>query len=118
DSQPRTAALSPGLRSGLAFPVVVGGDDTGAGGLVTRRTHKLADEEVTVLATAGVEIGQFIRRAETAQALRRSEADHRAIFERSPIGIARISNGGELVEANASLLHMLDHDAETMRAHA
>jgi len=118
DYEPRTAALSAGLRSGLAFPVVVGGDVTGVVELVARRPHTPADEEVTVLATAGVEIGQFIRRAETAQALRRSEADHRAIFERSPIGIARISNGGELVEANASLLHMLDHDAETMRAHA
>ncbi|TMD28760.1 MAG: PAS domain S-box protein [Chloroflexi bacterium] len=57
-------------------------------------------------------------RAETSHALRRSEADHRAIFERSPIGIARIGNGGDLLEANPSLLHMLEHDPETMRATA
>src|SRR5260370_6545300 len=69
-----------------------------------------------MVATAGVEMGQFMRRSDTAQALRRSEADHRAIFERSPIGIARIGAGGDLLEANPALLLMLDHDQETMRA--
>src|SRR5438270_13260862 len=71
-----------------------------------------------MLVTAGVEVGQFIRRTEIAQALRRSEADHRAIYERSPIGIARISSGGEILEANPALLLMLEHDEETMRATA
>ena len=71
-----------------------------------------------MLATMGVEIGQFLRRSETAQALRRSEADHRAIYERSPIGIARISSDGELLEANPALLHMLEHDEETMHTSA
>jgi PAS domain S-box-containing protein len=71
-----------------------------------------------MLSTAGGEIGQFIRRAETAQALRRSETDHRAIFERSPIGIARISSEGELLEGNPALLQMLEHDFQTMRSYA
>ena len=113
--EPLTAARIAELRSALAVPIVGGGEVTGVIELVSRETRAPEDEEVTVLATAGVEIGQFIRRADTTDALRRSEADHRAIFERSPIGIARISNGGDLVEANASLLHMLEHDAETMR---
>src|SRR5437879_9502553 len=69
-----------------------------------------------MLSTAGVEIGQFIHRAETSQALLRSEADHRAIYERSPIGIARVSSDGELLEGNPSLLPMLEHDMETMRS--
>ncbi|MDQ2944181.1 MAG: ATP-binding protein, partial [Candidatus Dormibacteraeota bacterium] len=66
----------------------------------------------------GVEIGQFIRRSDTAQALRRSEADHRAIFERSPIGIVRINSDGELVESNPAVLGMLEHDFEAMRSSA
>ena len=56
--------------------------------------------------------------AETAQALLRSEVDHRAIYERSPIGIARVSGAGELLEGNPALLHMLEHDMETMRSQA
>ncbi|HSS61779.1 MAG TPA: ATP-binding protein, partial [Candidatus Limnocylindrales bacterium] len=105
-------------RSAVAFPVIDGGEVVGVVELVAQATRRLGDDEVSVLATAGVEIGQFIRRSETAQALRRSEADHRAIFERSPIGIARISADGDLLEANPALLHMLEHEAETMRGTA
>jgi len=111
----RTAARLAGLRAALAFPVVDAGEVVGVVELVSDRTQSPSDDQVTMLATAGAEIGQFIRRADTAHALRRSEADHRAIFERSPIGIARIGSGGELLEANPALLHMLEHDEETMR---
>jgi PAS domain S-box-containing protein len=86
--------------------------------LVSDRLQTPTDDQVTMLATAGAEIGQFLRRAETTEALRRSEADHRAIFERSPIGIARIGGSGELLEANPALLHMLEHDEESMRVSA
>jgi PAS domain S-box-containing protein len=113
-----TALRSAALRSVVAFPVVDGGEAVGVIELASDRVRSLRDVEVTMLATAGVEIGQFIRRSETAQALRRSEADHRAIYERSPIGIARISSGGELLEANPALLLMLEHDEQTMRAGA
>ena len=112
------AAHSAGLRSVVAFAVIDGGEVIGVIELASEKVRSLQDDEVTMLATAGVEIGQFIRRTETAQALRRSEADHRAIYERSPIGIARISSGGELLEANPALLHMLEHDEETMRMSA
>ncbi len=114
----QTAARLAGLRSALAFPIVDGGEVVGVVELVSDRRQAPQDGLVTMLATAGVELGQFIRRAETAQALRRSEADHRAIFERSPIGIARIGSGGELLEANPALLHMLEQDEEAMRTTA
>ena len=116
--EPLKAALIAELRSALAFPVLEGGEVTGVIELVSRHARVPEVEEVNLLATAGVEVGQFIRRAHTADALRRSEADHRAIFERSPVGIARISNGGDLVEANAALLQMLEHDADAMRTTA
>ncbi|HEV2141125.1 MAG TPA: ATP-binding protein [Candidatus Dormibacteraeota bacterium] len=102
----------------VAFPIIDGGEVVGVIELARRRPHTLQDDEVTLLATAGVEIGQFNQRSKVAQALRRSEADHRAIFERSPIGIARISSDGDLVEANPALLHMLGHEADTMRTTA
>jgi PAS domain S-box-containing protein len=105
-------------RSAVAVPVIDTGDVVGVIELTSPAMKRLSDEEVSMLSRAGVEIGQFIRRTETAQALRRSEADHRAIFERSPIGIARIAGDGELLEANPSLLQMLQHDVETMRASA
>jgi PAS domain S-box-containing protein len=106
------------LNSVLAFPVVESGVVIGAIELLAGHVRSVQDDEVTMLSTAGVEIGQFIRRSDTAQALRRSEADHRAIFERSPIGIVRVSSEGELVESNPAVLSMLEHDFETMRGSA
>jgi PAS domain S-box-containing protein len=105
-------------RSAAAFPVIDAGEVVGVIELSSPSIKRLSDDEVSMLSRAGVEIGQFIRRTETAQALRRSEADHRAIFERSPIGIARIGGDGELLEANPSLLQMLGHDDDTMRTSA
>src|SRR5438034_117145 len=112
------AARAAALRSAVALPVVAGGEVGGVIELVSDVRRTPDDDLVTMLATAGVEIGQFISRAETAQALRRSEADHRTMFERSPIGIARISSGGELLEANPALLQMLEYDVDTMRTSA
>jgi PAS domain S-box-containing protein len=102
-------------RSAVAFPVIDGGEVIGVVELESTAKRRLDESEVALFATAGVEIGQFIRRSATAQALRRSEADHRAIFEHSPIGIARISSDGELMEANPALLQILQHDPDTMR---
>ena len=112
------AALQAGLRSAIAFPVMNGGAVIGVVEMLTHDVRQIENDLVTMLSTAGGEIGQFIRRSETAQALRRSESDHRAIFERSPIGIARISSEGDLLEGNAALLQMLEHDFPTMRSHA
>ena len=111
-------ARGAGLNSVLAFPVVENGVVVGAIELLARHVRAVQDDEVTMLSTVGVEIGQFIRRSDITQALRRSEADHRAIFERSPIGIVRISSDGELVESNPAVLSMLGHDFEALRAGA
>src|SRR5437879_154091 len=112
------AARSAGLKSGIAVPIVDGWAIVGVIELLDSRIHERDQNEIAVLATAGVEIGQFIRRTDVAQALRRSEADHRAIYERSPIGIARISSDVELLEANPALLNMLGYDLDTMRTNA
>jgi PAS domain S-box-containing protein len=111
-------AQGAGLNSVLAFPVVENGVVVGAIELLARHVRAVQDDEVTMLSTVGVEIGQFIRRSDISQALRRSEADHRAIFERSPIGIVRISGEGELVESNPAVLSMLGHDFEGLRGSA
>jgi PAS domain S-box-containing protein len=111
-------ARAAGLRSVVAFPVVESGVVIGVIELLARHVRAIQDDEVTMLSTVGIEVGQFIRRSDTAQALRRSEADHRAIFERSPIGIVRISGDGELVEANPAVLGMLEHDLDALRANS
>ena len=111
-------ARKAGLTEAVVCPVVSAGSVTGVIALLSRRASDVEDDVMTMLTTVGSEVGQFIQRAETTQALQRSETDHRAIFERAPIGIARISATGELLEGNAALLGMLEHDFETLRDQA
>ena len=118
DYEQASAERRAGLRAAVAFPAVGGGSIIGVIELLGHEVRHVDDDLVTVLSTTGVEIGQFIQRAETEEALRQSETDHRAIYERSPIGIARVSSNGELLEGNPALLRMLEHDAETMRSQA
>ena len=118
DYEQASAERRVGLRSAVAFPIVSGGTTMGVVELLGRHARHTGDDLITTLSTAGVEIGQFIQRTETSEALRRSETDHRAIYERSPIGIARVSADGELLEGNPALLHMLEHDLDTMRSQA
>ena len=109
------AARRAGLTVEVACPVTFARAVTGLLVLFGRGRRDLDGDVMTMLTVAGSEIGQFIHRSETTVALQRSEADHRAIFERAPIGIARISAEGDLLEGNAALLKMLEHDAETLR---
>ena len=109
------AARRAGLSVEVACPVTVGGTVSGLLVLFGRGRRDIDSEVMTMLTMAGSEIGQFINRSQTTVELRRSEADHRAIFERAPMGIARISAEGELVEGNTALLKMLKHDIETLR---
>ncbi len=115
DYERRELARAVGLRSVVAFPVTEAGEAIGVVELASTRPGNLPDDEMALLTNLCVEIAQYIRRSELAQALRRSEADHRAIYERSPIGIARVSGSGDLLEANPALLRMLERDEDTMR---
>jgi PAS domain S-box-containing protein len=118
DYEQANAERRAGLRTGVAFPVIGGGSTIGVIELLAHEARHTDEDLLRMLSTTGIEIGQFIQRAETEQALRRSEADHRAIYERSPIGIARVNSAGELLEGNPALLRMLEHDTETMRSQA
>ena len=111
-------ARKAGLTEAVVCPVVSAGVVTGVIALLSRRASDVEDDVMTMLTTVGSEVGQFIQRAATTEALQRSEADHRAIFERAPIGIARVSATGELLEGNAALLAMLEQDFDPLRDHA
>jgi PAS domain S-box-containing protein len=112
------AGRKAALRSIAAAPVAATGDVRAVIALFSEEAGEHGDDVTTMLAAAGSEIGQFIQRADNTAVLQRSEADHRAIFERAPMGIARISSEGALVEANAALLAMLGFDFPTLRDQA
>jgi PAS domain S-box-containing protein len=120
--QAHPALVVPARRAGLndvtAVPVAASADVRTVLVLLSEHATDRGEDVMTMLATAGSEIGGFMERAEVHEALRRSEADHRGIFERSPMGIARISAEGGLLEANPALIALLGHDLATIRDHA
>ena len=111
-------ARKAGLSSIVVSPVSTGGAVVGVIAQFSREPVKGEDDAITMLTRAGTELGDFIARDDTMQALRRSEGDHRAIFERAPIGIVRVSAAGELLEGNDALLNMLELDLGTLRDQA
>ena len=112
------AARKAGLNGIVAVPVAATGDVRSLLALFAEQPGEQEEDLMTMLATAGSEVGQFIQRAETTSELQRSEADHRAIFERAPMGIARVSAEGQLLEANSALLSMLEYELQAMRDQA
>ncbi|HEY4490748.1 MAG TPA: GAF domain-containing protein, partial [Acidobacteriota bacterium] len=72
---PRTpAALKNGLHAACAFPIVFGKKVTGVVEFFNRRIFKPDDELLSMMASLGSQIGQFMARKQTEEALRDSEA--------------------------------------------
>ncbi len=79
-------------------------------GRLTRTAEELAAGQSTEVpyADRSDEVGSLARALSTWQT---STADMVSVFERSPIGICRISTGGVILEANPSLERMLGYTA-------
>lgn len=66
---------------------------------------------------AFVAIGLFLRGNRYLEALRKSEENHRALFERMPIGLYRTAPDGKILEINPFLVEMLKYpDREALMA--
>jgi signal transduction histidine kinase len=71
----RDALVARGIRSGVGFPIVAGGEVLGVIELYTRRAE-LPDASFTDLwRTLGARLGQFLQRAEADERARRAQAE-------------------------------------------
>src|SRR5919201_1899337 len=87
DFQRAAAAAASGLRSALAFPIVIGADVIGVMEFFTRRLQQPDRDLLRALAVVGGQIGQFIERKEAEQERLRLLAR-----ERVPL-VARVRGG-------------------------
>jgi PAS domain S-box-containing protein len=69
----REEALAAGLKCGAGFPVMVNEEVVGVIGFFCREERYFDGETQTVLAAIGTEIGRFMQRKKTEQALQASE---------------------------------------------
>jgi PAS domain S-box-containing protein len=95
-------AATDGLRSGFAFPIMLGGQFLGA--IDSWHTERLAPDEelLEMMAAIGSMVGQFIERKQTEEAMRTSEARKTAMFESSLDAIISMDHEGNVVEYNPS----------------
>ena len=96
---PRSAAaLAEGLRSGAAFPVLLGGELTGVVELFNLRSDARDEELLQTFATVGIQIGQFMERRHAEEALQASEARTRSVLDNMLEGLI-VVNEESLIEA-------------------
>jgi len=109
-SRPATARL-PVLHLTAAYVTdedKVRGLDAGADAYLTRPV-----EPAVLVAT----IQALVRTRAAEEAMRRSEAKFRAIYDQAPDGIALLDDSGRFIEANPAMLRLLGCDLESIVGH-
>ncbi|WKB53608.1 PAS domain S-box protein [Eleftheria terrae] len=123
-ADPRRGGMPPGhpaLRAYLGMPVRHGGALVGVVGLANRPggyDSDLLRRLDPLFSAVGAVMGQVQlerERRQAEEALRRSEALYRTIFESSQVGIAHVDLQGRLLDANPRLCQMLGRPAEELR---
>lgn len=104
-----------GLKTGVAFPILVG--KTIAGVLEFFSTENLAhDEEFTqIMSQIGTQLGRVIERNRSETALRQSEARFRTIFESAALGIMLVDMDAHIIESNTAAADMVGYTIQELR---
>src|SRR5262245_42847844 len=89
-----SVAASEGLHAAFAFPILLGGDVLGVMEFFSHDVRQPEQELLNMMATLGSQIGQFIERKRTEDALRNAQ--------RELAHVTRVATVGELT---ASIAH-------------
>jgi PAS domain S-box-containing protein len=100
-----------GLVGAFSFPILSGRDVVGVLEFFSRDHAEIDPPLVEVMTNIGVQLGRVIERTRAREALRRSEARFRTIFEKSAIGIQVSDAEGYILDTNPALQEMLGFSA-------
>jgi PAS domain S-box-containing protein len=89
-----SVARSEGLHAAFGFPIMLGGDVVGVMEFFVRERRQSEHELLSMMATLGSQIGQFIEGKRAEEKLRKSQAD-----------LAHVSRVATLGEMSASIAH-------------
>ena len=95
-----TEATKAGLRTGFAFAVKSRGRGLGVIDFFSRQAQAPDEDVLRMIAAVGSQIGQFIERKESEQAVRESEARKSAVLESALDGVVTIDEAGRIVDFN------------------
>src|SRR6266542_45703 len=106
------AAARSGLHTGLACPILLGGEALGIVEFFSRRIREPDEQELATLSAIGSQIGQFIRRKRAEQAVQASEKRFRALIEHAYDIVLLLSAEGTILYASPSVERVLGYAPE------
>jgi PAS domain S-box-containing protein len=107
-------AQRAGLRAAFAFPIIHDGRVTGAMEFFSR-DHRDADRHlIPIMTLIGAQIGDYIARHRTAQALRASEERNRLISETAQDAIFTIDERSTILSANPAAERLFGYPVAEM----
>lgn len=93
-------AVSLGIRSSFALPILIGSEVVGA--LEFFSEHQIAPDDrwLDVMQNVGAQLGRVLERKRAQIALGNSERRYRLLFERNLAGVVRMKLDGTIAECN------------------
>ena len=95
-----TFAAKAGLHGAFGFPILLGNELLGVIEFFSCQRFEPEEGLVNMMTAAGSQIGQFIERKRSEEALRHSEAIYHSLVESLPLSIVREDLQGRLIFAN------------------
>jgi len=112
DNFPRAAlAEKANLRASMGIPVLAGEEVVAILDFFVHESRSEDERLMKVVSGAAAQLGQVIRRKHAEEALRRSEARLRVIFDAEPACVKLVDAEGRLLDMNASGLVMIEADS-------
>lgn len=102
------------LRMAVAFPVLAGKKVVGVLEFYSDEVTEPDQELLEVIAHISTQLGRVVERKISEEALRRSEARFRIIFEGASTGIILLDLQGRILECNPAVCAMLGYNAEEL----
>ncbi|MGB2695618.1 MAG: PAS domain S-box protein [Dehalococcoidia bacterium] len=107
-----SVAAQVGLRGGVGFPILRGGQFVGVIEFFSRFTLRPDDELLDALAGVGRQIGQFAERKRAEEELRDSQSQLSDFIENAPTGLHWVGPDGAILWANQAELDLLGYSED------
>lgn len=109
-----TAAAQAGVRSAFAFPIIVAGHFTGAMEFFSRTPREPEQALIPVMTLIGAQIGDFIERRRTLQAIHDSEQRFRLITETAQDAIFTIDEESTITFCNPAVERLFGYSPQEL----
>jgi PAS domain S-box-containing protein len=112
---PRAAAATrAGVRTAFAFPIIVAGNFVGAMEFFNRSSREPEQALIPVMTLIGAQIGDFIERRRTLQAMRDSEQRFRLITETAQDAIFTIDEESTITFCNPAVERLFGYSPQEL----